>query len=223
LPQLDPGMLDLARRAGSNTRMQWLDYSLIIGAYLVGSLSSAIIVCKLMGLPDPRTLGSKNPGATNVLRFGGKKAAAITLVGDTMKGVVPVLVARLLGAGPEVLALTGFAAFLGHLYPVFFAFQGGKGVATAFGMFAAISWQVGAALVLTWLIVAKVFRISSLAALSAAVLAPLYVWWLTEHTSWLIMTCVVMLLLLWRHRGNIRRLLSGGESTIGTDAGKKQN
>lgn len=195
--------------------MQWLDYTLIVGAYLLGSLSSAIIVCRLAGLPDPRTLGSNNPGATNVLRFGGKKAAAITLAGDTLKGVLPVLLGRLLEVSPESLALIGAAAFLGHLYPVFFAFHGGKGVATALGVFAALSWQVGIALVLTWLVVAKVFRISSLAALSASILAPLYVWWLSVEPAWLVMSFIVMLLLVWRHRGNIRRLLGGGESAIG--------
>jgi glycerol-3-phosphate acyltransferase PlsY len=138
----------------SNTRMQILDYSLIIAGYLFGSISSAIIVCKLMRLPDPRTLGSHNPGATNVLRFGGKKAAAIVLLGDMIKGVLPVLGARLLGADVLVLGAVGFAAFIGHLYPVFFGFRGGKGVATAFGVFAALNWQVGLAVAGTWLLIA---------------------------------------------------------------------
>lgn len=202
----------------SNSRMQILDYSLIIAGYLFGSISSAIIVCKLMRLPDPRTLGSNNPGATNVLRFGGKKAAAIVLLGDMVKGVIPVIAARLLGADALVLGAVGFAAFIGHLYPVFFGFRGGKGVATAFGVFATLNWQVGLALVGTWLLIAKVFKISSLAALTAAVLAPLYIWWLTGEQHWVTMGIVMSAILVWRHRSNIQKLLSGKESSIGKGA-----
>ena len=198
--------------------MQILDYSLIIAGYLFGSISSAIIVCKLMRLPDPRTQGSNNPGATNVLRFGGKKAAAIVLVGDMVKGVIPVLAARLLGAEALVLAAVGFAAFIGHLYPVFFNFRGGKGVATAFGVFAALSWQVGLAVAVTWLVVAKVFRISSLAALIAAMLAPLYIWWLTAEGHWLGMSIAMSVILIWRHLSNIQNLLHGKEGSIGKGA-----
>lgn len=197
--------------------MQILDYSLILAGYLFGSISSAIIVCKLMRLPDPRTQGSNNPGATNVLRFAGKKAAAIVLFGDMVKGVLPVLAARLLGADVLVLGVVGFAAFIGHLYPVFFGFRGGKGVATAFGVIATLSWQVGLALIATWLLMAKVFRISSLAALTAAVLAPLYIWWLTGEQYWLGMGIVMSAILIWRHRSNIQNLLSGKEGSIGTD------
>ena len=203
--------LDRARRNVSNTRMQILDYSLIIAGYLFGSVSSAIIVCKLMRLPDPRTLGSNNPGATNVLRFGGKKAAAIVLFGDMIKGVIPVLAARLLGADVLILGAVGFAAFIGHLYPVFFGFRGGKGVATAFGVFATLSWQVGLALVGTWLLMAKVFKVSSLAALTAAVLAPLYIWWLTGEQHWVGIGIIMSAMLIWRHRSNIQRLLAGTE------------
>ena len=194
-----------------------MNYALIIGGYLFGSISSAIVVCKLMGLQDPRTLGSKNPGATNVLRFGGKKAAAITLAGDTIKGVIPVLVARLLEADNNTLMYVGFAAFIGHLYPVFFGFSGGKGVATAFGVFTALSWQVGIAIFATWLIVAKVFKVSSLSALTAAVLAPLYVWWLTDEPRWIAVIVIITALLIWRHRSNIQNLLKGTEDAIGTD------
>src|SRR3569833_2803763 len=153
-----------------------VDLLLTVAAYLVGSLSAAIIVCKLLGLPDPRTQGSRNPGATNVLRFGGKKAAAIVLVGDSVKGLLPVLVAQWLRVDDNVLAAVGLAAVLGHLYPLFFGFHGGKGVATAFGVLLGIAWPVALAAVATWLLVAKIFRIASLAALIAALLAPLFLW-----------------------------------------------
>lgn len=198
--------------------MEYLNYVLIAGGYLFGSISSAIVVCKLMGLPDPRTQGSNNPGATNVLRFGGKKAAAITLAGDTFKGVIPVLVARLLEADNNTLMYVGFATFVGHLYPVFFGFRGGKGVATAFGALATLSWQVGIAIFITWILMAKVFKVSSLSALTAAVLAPFYVWWLTDQPRWIAVTLLIAVLLIWRHRSNIQKLVTGTEDTIGTDA-----
>lgn len=198
--------------------MQILDISLIIAGYLLGSLSSAIIVCKLMGLPDPRTLGSNNPGATNVLRFGGKKAAAIALFGDMIKGVIPVIVAQLLNANALTIGLVGFAAFIGHLYPIFFSFKGGKGVATAFGVYLALYWQMGLAVIFCWLIVAKVFKISSLAALIASAFAPVIIWFLTKNTDWVIITSVITVMLTWRHRSNIQNLISGTEDGIGTDA-----
>jgi glycerol-3-phosphate acyltransferase PlsY len=195
--------------------MQLLDYSLILIAYLVGSISSAILVCRLMGLPDPRTEGSGNPGATNVLRVGGKKAAAITLLGDMLKGLLPVLAANLLGTAPLTLALTGMAAFLGHLYPVFFGFRGGKGVATMLGVLFGFHWLVGAATAGTWLLIAKGFNISSLAALVATLLAPVYVWLILGPSPELIITTAAMtLVLFWRHRTNIQRLLSGEEGVI---------
>jgi len=192
-----------------------VDLLLTVAAYLVGSLSAAIIVCKLLGLPDPRTQGSRNPGATNVLRFGGKKAAAIVLVGDSVKGLLPVLVAQWLRVDDNVLAAVGLAAFLGHLYPLFFGFHGGKGVATAFGVLLGIAWPVALAAVATWLLVAKIFRISSLAALIAALLAPLFLWLDQASQPVLIMSWVMSLLLLWRHRGNIQRLITGEEGRIG--------
>ena len=196
--------------------MQLLDYSLILIAYLIGSISSAILVCNIMGLPDPRSEGSGNPGATNVLRVGGKKAAAITLIGDMLKGLLPVLAASLLNVAPLTLALTGLAAFLGHLYPVFFGFRGGKGVATMLGVLFGFHGLVGAATAGTWLVIAKGFKISSLAALIATLLAPLYVWLIIGPSMELIVTTVVMTaILFWRHRTNIQRLLSGEESLIG--------
>ena len=195
--------------------MQLLDYSLILIAYLVGSVSSAILVCRLMGLPDPRTEGSGNPGATNVLRVGGKKAAAVTLIGDMFKGLLPVLAANILQVSPLTLGLTGLAAFLGHLYPVFFGFRGGKGVATMLGVLFGFHGLVGASTAGTWLLIAKGFKISSLAALIATLLAPLYVWLIIGPSIELIVTTAVMtLILFWRHRSNIQRLLSGEEGLI---------
>src|SRR5512145_106507 len=153
--------------------MTLTNIALVLVAYLLGSLSTAIILCRLMGLPDPRTQGSGNPGATNVLRFGGKKLAAFTLLGDMLKGLLPVVVASFITDNATVLALVAMAAFLGHLYPVFFGFRGGKGVATALGVLLGLSWQVGLAVLVTWVVMALVFRISSLSALIAALLSPL--------------------------------------------------
>jgi len=187
---------------------------LVVFAYLLGSISAAIITCRLMGLPDPRSEGSNNPGATNVLRIGGKKAAAITLVGDFLKGLIPVLVAWMFGADDHVLAAVGLAAFLGHLYPLFFGFRGGKGVATALGVLLGISWPVALTCLATWLVMAKVFKISSLSALTAAVLAPLYMWWYEPSRAYLVMALVISVLLVWRHRSNIKRLLDGSEGRI---------
>ena len=194
-----------------------LELLLIIGGYLFGSVSSAIITCRVLSLPDPRSQGSGNPGATNVLRIGGKKAAAITLVGDMLKGLVPVLVAKLLGADMAVQAATAVAAFLGHLYPVFFAFQGGKGVATLLGVMLGIHWPVGLLTIATWLVIAKVFKISSLAALLSILVTPLYIWWLIPNTSVMIAMLLMGTLLFWRHRSNIKNLLEGTEGEIKSD------
>ena len=196
-------------------KMTLLDIALIVLAYLMGSVSAAIITCRLMGLPDPRTEGSKNPGATNVLRIGNKKAAAVTLFGDFLKGLVPVLIGRLFEVEPLVLALIAMAAFLGHIFPIFFGFKGGKGVATALGVILGLAWQVALAALLTWLLVAKVFKISSLSALIAAVLTPFYCWLLAPQLEYMVMLSVMSLLLIWRHRSNIRNLVSGAEGKIG--------
>ncbi|VAX08377.1 Acyl-phosphate:glycerol-3-phosphate O-acyltransferase PlsY (EC 2.3.1.n3) [hydrothermal vent metagenome] len=192
--------------------MEIIDYSLIACAYLFGSISAAIIVCRLMGLADPRTQGSGNPGATNVLRVGGKKAAAITLAGDFIKGLIPVLLAQWLGVSSLTLALVGLAAFLGHLYPVFFGFKGGKGVATLFGVLLGLHWGVGLATIGSWLFVAKVLKISSLAALVASPLALLYIWLLIPSQEFMFTTAIMTVLLYWRHRSNIQRLLQGEET-----------
>ncbi|MEQ1529753.1 MAG: glycerol-3-phosphate 1-O-acyltransferase PlsY [Methylococcales bacterium] len=188
--------------------IEWL---FVPAAYLVGSISSAILICRLMGLPDPREQGSGNPGATNVMRIGGKKAAAITLLGDMLKGLLPVYLANILKVPSEVLALTGLAAFLGHLYPVFFGFKGGKGVATSLGVLFGISWLLGLAFSACWLLVYKIGKISSLSALVASTLSPVFAWFITG--DWVIVTAAIImtLLLLWRHKGNIQRLLAGNE------------
>jgi glycerol-3-phosphate acyltransferase PlsY len=184
-------------------------------AYLIGSLSSAIIICKLLHLPDPRTHGSGNPGTTNVLRIGSKSAAIATLIGDVLKGVIPVLIAEWYGLSSFGLSLVIFAAFLGHLFPVYFRFQGGKGVATAFGCIITLAWPVGLSLVGTWLIIAVVFRYSSLAALVAAALSPLYTWYFTQQFDYTSTVLLISILLIYRHRKNIKNLLAGTESKIG--------
>lgn len=197
--------------------MSLFQTALIPMGYLFGSVATAILVARLMGLPDPRTEGSGNPGATNVLRIGGKKAAALTLLGDVLKGLIPVLLARALGADSLILAAVAMAAFLGHLFPVFFGFKGGKGVATALGVLLGLSWPVALAVAGTWLVMAKVFRISSLSALTAAALAPFYTWLLEPgNTPFLVMVIVMSLLLIWRHRSNIENLLQGKEGRIGS-------
>jgi len=191
-----------------------INLSLLLFAYLLGSVSSAIIVCRLMGLPDPRTQGSKNPGATNVLRVGGKTPAAITLAGDSLKGLIPMLLGHLLGVTPLVLAGIGLAAFIGHLFPVFFGFRGGKGVATALGVQFGLFWPIGLAVAAIWLFVAKVLKISSLSALISMALAPLIVWLFWPDRALIGMQLIITGLLFWRHRSNIRNLITGTEGRL---------
>jgi glycerol-3-phosphate acyltransferase PlsY len=200
----------------------------VLAAYLVGSLSFAVIVSRVMGLSDPRTYGSGNPGATNVLRSGSKAAAVVTLLLDAAKGWLPVVLVKCFGAawglGEGVQAAVGLAAFLGHLYPVFFGFKGGKGVATAAGVLLAFEPWLGVATLATWIIIAAFFRYSSLASMVAALFAPAYyalgheVAW-TLHPPVLLVLLVMGLLLIWRHRENIRRLLAGTESRLGSKKG----
>jgi acyl phosphate:glycerol-3-phosphate acyltransferase len=195
-----------------------------VAAYLIGSLSFAVIVSRVMGLNDPRTYGSKNPGATNVLRSGSKAAAVVTLLLDAVKGWLPVAAIQWwgqpYGLGEGTMALAGFAAFIGHLYPVFFRFVGGKGVATALGVLVATSGWLALATGLTWLIVAYAFRYSSLASLVAALFAPAYyafgdgVAWVTDRNL-LLSTAVMSIFLIWRHSENISRLVKGTESKLG--------
>jgi len=196
----------------------------ILGGYLIGSLSFAVIVSRVMGLNDPRTFGSKNPGATNVLRSGNKGAAVITLLLDAAKGWLPVVLVKWYGAryglGEGTMALVGLAAFVGHLYPVFFKFAGGKGVATACGVLLGVNPLLGLAAGATWLIMAYFFRYSSLASLTAAVFAPVYyifgdgiAWYLNKGVVFSL--SVMSLLLIYRHIENIGRLLKGTESRLG--------
>jgi glycerol-3-phosphate acyltransferase PlsY len=194
-----------------------MPYFIIISAYLIGSLSTAIITCQLMGLDDPRTVGSNNPGATNVLRIGGKKAAFFTLLGDVLKGLLPVLVAAQLGLSIDWLILVGMAAFLGHLYPLYYQFKGGKGVATAIGVFLGIHFGAGLAVVATWLIIAKGFKISSLAALIAIALSPLYFYLFTHSLNLSYGLIVMAIFIFWRHRSNIQNLIHGTEGKIKAD------
>ena len=196
-----------------------------IAAYLMGSLSFAVIVSRTMGLGDPRTYGSKNPGATNVLRSGNKAAAIVTLLLDAFKGWLPVMLVKWFGEpyglGDGTLAMVGLAAFLGHLFPVFFRFVGGKGVATALGVLLATGWVLGLATGITWLVIAYAFRYSSLASLVAAVFAPVY-YVFGDGLAWamdknIVLSIAVMsLLLIWRHSENISRLVKGTESKLGS-------
>lgn len=191
-----------------------MSYALLVLAYLLGSISTAIITCKIMGLPDPRTAGSNNPGATNVLRVGGKKAAALTLAGDMLKGLIPVLIGQALGLSYGWLLLIGFAAFMGHLLPIYYNFKGGKGVATALGVYFGIHFWAGVCVALIWLFIAKILKISSLAALIATLLAPL-IFYLFTHSGILALGLILMTALIWwRHESNIKNLLTGKEETI---------
>jgi glycerol-3-phosphate acyltransferase PlsY len=191
---------------------------LILAAYLIGSLSFAVIVSRLARLPDPRSYGSGNPGATNVLRTGKKMAAALTLLGDAAKGGLTMLVALRLAPAWEIsdvaVAGAGLAVFLGHVFPVYFGFKGGKGVATALGILLALSPWLGVAVAVSWLLTFAMFRISSLSALVAAVLAPLYAG-LMVPPVFVGMVLVLSALLIWRHRENIQKLLRGEESGFG--------
>jgi len=209
----------------------WIDLLAILLAYLLGSVSFAVVVSKAMGLADPHTYGSGNPGATNVLRTGNRRAAALTLLGDVLKGVAAVLLARWfapqLGLAPVTVMLVGLAAFVGHLYPLYHRFAGGKGVATAAGVLIALNPIHGLATLATWLIIAFFFRYSSLAALVTAVFAPVYWILLFGARRAALVILAMSLLLIWRHRRNIGKLLAGTESRIGAksraaagDAGK---
>ena len=194
--------------------------TLIICAYLIGSISAAIIVCKILNLPDPRTQGSNNPGATNVLRIGGKKAAAVVLVADGLKGAIPVLIAHFLGIELSLdielfeLTLVALAAFLGHVYPIFFGFKGGKGVATFIGALLALNYLVGLSFAVTWLFVAKVLKISSLSALIATLLTPVYFYLITDNLNATYVIGVICIWIFFTHRSNIQRILSGEEGSI---------
>ena len=165
-----------------------------------------------MSLPDPRRFGSNNPGATNVYEFAGKKAAVFTLFGDALKGLIPVLIGLYLGVDKLTLSLIAFAAFMGHLYPIFFKFEGGKGVATAFGVFIALNWKVALVVLLTWLVIAKLFKLSSLAALVTALFTPLYFYLLDGSIEFTLLSILLSILLIYRHKSNILKIIEGTET-----------
>ncbi|WP_165312278.1 glycerol-3-phosphate 1-O-acyltransferase PlsY [Vibrio ziniensis] len=186
---------------------------MIISAYLLGSISSAVLICRLLRLPDPRNVGSNNPGATNVLRIGGKKAAASVLLCDMLKGTIPVWASYFLKIDPFILGIIAIAACLGHMYPIFFHFKGGKGVATALGAIAPIGLDLTAMIMATWLFVAVIFRYSSLAAIVTVLLAPFYTWLVKpQYTLPVAMLCCLIIL---RHHQNIKRLFAGTEPKVG--------
>jgi len=187
---------------------------LVVLGYLCGSLASGVIVSRIMKLPDPRKTGSGNPGATNVLRLGGKRAAALTLAGDMLKGAVPVLLAHVLTDSPKVLAATAVAAVVGHLYPIFFQFKGGKGVATAFGAVGALVYPVALFMAAVWLLTAMATRYASLASMAAAVAAPLFALVFIREPAYIVGLLVIAALLVYRHKANIERLRDGSEPEI---------
>lgn len=195
----------------------------VVCAYLLGSISFAVLMSKLFRLPDPRTYGSQNPGATNVLRSGKKAAAILTLLGDATKGWLAVWLAMRFAPHDEtfltLVALVSLAVFLGHLFPVFLRFRGGKGVATALGVLLALNVWLGLGALATWLLVAALFRLSSLAALTAATGAPVYALALGLPHEWTLASALMSLLLVWRHKGNIQNLLTGKETRIGKRGG----
>ena len=187
---------------------------LLIASYLIGSISSAVIICKALGLPDPRTQGSKNPGATNVLRLGGKKIAGFVLTFDGLKGATPVIIGHYLEFGLTQLTLITLCAFLGHIFPVFFRFRGGKGVATYLGGLIAINLLAGLIFSVIWLLVAKVLKTSSLAALIATALSPFYFYFITGDITSALIIGLISLFIFYTHRGNIKRLINKEEDVI---------
>ena len=187
---------------------------LIFSAYLLGSISAAIIVCKTLGLSDPRTGGSGNPGTTNVMRLYGKKAAFLTLVGDIFKGIIPVLLAKVIVNSEFIIAICGLAAFLGHIFPIYFKFEGGKGVATLIGILFATHWLLGVSYIITWILTALIFRYSSLAALIAVLPIPIYSYFIEHNNQYTISFAVIAIILFWRHKPNIYNLLNGKEDNI---------
>ncbi len=190
---------------------------LVIGAYLLGSINSAILVSQVKGLPDPRTLGSGNPGATNVLRTGGKLAAAVTLLGDILKGFIPVAIAMFFDGDAQLIIATALAALLGHMYPLYYGFKGGKGVATTLGVLLGFDWSLAVVWSAFWLVVAFMFRYSSLAALIAMLLTPIIAWYFNYEVWKIALLCVIGLIVYWKHRSNIKNLISGDETKIGED------
>lgn len=196
-----------------------VNYLAIIGAYLLGSLSFAVIVSRCMGMPDPHSYGSGNPGATNVLRTGKKSAAALTLLGDALKGWLAVWLAKhyqtVWQLDSNTIAIIAVVVLIGHMWPVFFKFKGGKGVATALGVLLALSWPTALICAAVWLIMAFGFKVSSLAALIATLISPFAAWWFMPQLSWVIAVIVIDILVLYRHKSNIKNLFGGREGKIG--------
>ncbi len=188
---------------------------IVVAAYLLGSVNSAIIVSKAFSLPDPRQLGSGNPGATNVLRTGNKTAAFITLTGDLLKGLLPVVAVDLFTASAPLVAATGIAALLGHMFPLYYGFKGGKGVATTLGVLLGFDWLLGLVWVVIWLFIALVFRYSSLSALMATLFILLVSWFWSDNIWLFLSILVITTFVFWRHRSNIQNLLKGNESKLG--------
>ena len=189
----------------------------LIASYLLGSVSSAIIICRILGLPDPRTEGSKNPGATNVLRIGGKKVAAFVLIFDGLKGAMPILLAHYFGLSLFELTIILLSAFLGHVFPIYYGFKGGKGVATYLGGLIGLNFFVGLTFSIIWLIVAKVIKVSSIAALTATLLSPIYFYFITTHdVKATLVIFLINLFIYFTHRENIRRIMNGEEGVIGS-------
>jgi len=186
----------------------------VVGAYLLGSICSAIFFCRLLQKPDPRTVGSRNPGATNVLRCAGRLAAILTLMGDILKGFIPVVIAKNFGLAPLYIAIVGFAALLGHLFPIYFKFKGGKGVATTFGVIYGLNISLGLLATLTWLLLALTFRYSSLAAIIMVIALPGYCY-LLDLPFYILPTSLLTLIVIITHQQNIRRLIAGKESKLG--------
>ena len=184
-------------------------------AYIIGSFSTAIITCRVMGIEDPRKTGSHNPGATNVLRHGGKKAAIITLFGDMLKGLIPVLAVSQLQLEPAVIALVGLFALLGHIFPVYYGFKGGKGVATYYGVILGMDWMVGLIALVIWLVVAALLKISSLSALVSIFITPFLLWHFSQSVELTAAVTLMSLIVFWRHKTNIQSLLQGTENKIG--------
>jgi glycerol-3-phosphate acyltransferase PlsY len=186
-------------------------------SYLIGSISTAIITCKIMGLEDPRKVGSNNPGATNVLRHGGKKAAIITLLGDMLKGLIPILIIIQLQADTLTVALVGLFALLGHIFPIYYRFKGGKGVATYYGVILGINWLVGLIALAIWLTMAALFKISSLSALVSIFLAPFVLWHFSQSAELTGAAALMSIIVFWRHQSNIKHLIQGTEERIDKD------
>ncbi len=192
-----------------------INIGLVISGYLFGSIASAVMVCRLLGLGDPRRNGSGNPGTTNVYRLYGGKAAVLTLLGDLLKGALPVILATILQAPESTVYMAGMAAFFGHLYPLFFHFQGGKGVATLIGVLLATHWMLGLAFIVIWAVVTLVFRFASLSSITAAIALPCYGWLLSLSPAYLLSLSLMAGFLVWRHRSNLKKLLAGTEPRLG--------